>query len=183
MCKLDDRRGTLASTNIANAIKENKESNEYLSGEMMTVKDENKDLREQVIALIAAQNAVPAPAPSLAPTDTSSLTAATIQAQQYQAMQVQIAALQQAAKAPAAAPAPAAKKVPKKGANDLGGGQQTVRRYPLLNNYCHSCGFDVKHDSPTCPYKQPGHKDCAIITNRMGGSSRNCFHFTGVFTA
>ena len=147
MCKLDDQRGTLASTNIANAIKENKESNEYLSGEMTTVKDENKDLREQITALIAAQNAAPPPAPSLAPTDTSSLTAATIQAQQYQAMQVQIAALQKAATAaPAAAPAPAAKKVPKKGANDLGGGQRSVRRFPLLNHYCHSCLISYPHE-------------------------------------
>ena len=111
----------------------------------------------------------------------SSLTAATVEAQQYQAMQVQITALQQTSKAPAAAPALAAKKVPKKGANDLGGGQRSVRRFPLLNHYCHSCGYDIKHFNAECKWKEKGHIDCATITNRMGGNTKNSFHFTGTF--
>ena len=59
--------------------------------------------------------------------------------------------------------------------NDLGNGQRGVRRYSGSNNYCWSCGFDIKHNSENCEYKKEGHNPSATITNRMGGSDTNCF--------
>ena len=61
--------------------------------------------------------------------------------------------------------------------NDLGNGQRSVRRYSGSNNYCWSCGFDIKHNSENCEYKKEGHNTSATITNRMGGSDTNCLHY------
>jgi hypothetical protein len=63
--------------------------------------------------------------------------------------------------------------------NDLPNGQRSKRRHPTSDSYCHTCGFDLppKHDSKTCRWKKDGHKDSATITNKMGGSERNCFHY------
>ena len=46
------------------------------------------------------------------------------------------------------------------------------------NSYCYKCGFDFTpgHISKTCKYKTKKHKDGAIIKNRMGGYTKNCFH-------
>ena len=61
--------------------------------------------------------------------------------------------------------------------NDLENGQRSVRRYSGSNNYCWSCGFDIKHNSEHCEYKKEGHNTSATITNQMGGSDTNCFHY------
>ena len=61
--------------------------------------------------------------------------------------------------------------------NDLGNGQISVRRYSGSDNYCWSCGFYIKHNSENCEYKKEGHNPSATITNRMGGSDTNCFHY------
>ena len=65
--------------------------------------------------------------------------------------------------------------------NDKKGGERSVRRWPNSTIYCWSCGFDLKEDHHTkvaggCRWKKYGHKDDATIENRMGGSTRNCFH-------
>ena len=62
--------------------------------------------------------------------------------------------------------------------NDLPDGERTKRRYQN-NNYCSTCGFDVRHTSKTCQYKakNPNHNDAATITNMLGGSKRNVFHY------
>ena len=46
-----------------------------------------------------------------------------------------------------------------------------VKRYEN-QNYCHSCGFDVKstHNSQTCPKPRPGHQYNTTRFNTMGGS-------------
>ena len=61
--------------------------------------------------------------------------------------------------------------------NDLGNGQRSVRCYSGSNNYCWSCGFDIKHNSENCEYKKEGPNPSATITNQMGGSDTNCFHY------
>ena len=38
--------------------------------------------------------------------------------------------------------------------NDLRNGQRSVRRYSGRNNYCWSCGFDIKHNIENCEYKK-----------------------------
>jgi hypothetical protein len=64
--------------------------------------------------------------------------------------------------------------------NDLPNGQRSKRRHPDSNAYCFSCGYDLppKHDSKTCKWKKEGHKDNATLQNKIGGSERNCFHYT-----
>jgi hypothetical protein len=63
--------------------------------------------------------------------------------------------------------------------NDLPNGQRSKRRHPTSNTYCFSCGYDLpsKHTSKTCKWKKDGHNDEATITNKMGGTNRNCFHY------
>ena len=61
--------------------------------------------------------------------------------------------------------------------NDLVIGQRSVPRYSGSNNYCWSCGFDIKHNSENCEYKKAGHNTSAIITNQMGGSDTISFHY------
>ena len=65
--------------------------------------------------------------------------------------------------------------------NDLPGGERTVRRHPNSNAYCSSCGFDLPeaHTSATCKHQKAGHNKAHTITNRVGGSTRNCFHYKG----
>ena len=65
--------------------------------------------------------------------------------------------------------------------NDLPNGQRSKRRHPDSDSYCHSCGYDLPptHISKTCRWKKDGHNDEATITNKMGGSERNCFYFKG----
>ena len=65
--------------------------------------------------------------------------------------------------------------------NDKKGGERSVRRWPNSDVYCWSCGYDLREDHHTknpggCRWKKYGHKDDATIENRMGGSTRNCFH-------
>ena len=37
--------------------------------------------------------------------------------------------------------------------NHLGNGQRSICRYSGSNNYCWSCGFNIKHNSENCEYK------------------------------
>jgi hypothetical protein len=63
--------------------------------------------------------------------------------------------------------------------NDLPNGQRSKRRYPTSTAYCFSCGYDLppKHTSKTCKWKKDGHNGETAITNKMGGSERNCFRY------
>ena len=63
--------------------------------------------------------------------------------------------------------------------NNMRGGERSVQQSPESNVYCWSYGFDLKenhHANGGCKWKSDGHKDEATIENRMGGSTRNCFH-------
>ena len=62
--------------------------------------------------------------------------------------------------------------------NDLPGGERTVRRHPNSNACCSTCGFDLPeaHTSATCKHQKEGHNKAHTVTNRVGGSTRNCFH-------
>jgi hypothetical protein len=53
-------------------------------------------------------------------------------------------------------------------------GTRNTRRWDN-DNYCWTCGFDIKHTSRTCEYiKEPeNHQKEATATNIMGGSTRN----------
>ena len=53
-------------------------------------------------------------------------------------------------------------------------GVRTRRRWDN-DNYCWTCGFDVKHTSSNCKYIKDttDHKTEATVTNTMGGSTRN----------
>jgi hypothetical protein len=53
-------------------------------------------------------------------------------------------------------------------------GIRTTRRWNN-DNYCWTCGFDIKHNSMTCQYiKEPEkHQKEATATNTMEGSTRN----------
>ena len=55
-----------------------------------------------------------------------------------------------------------------------GDGTRTCRRWDN-DNYCWTCGFDIKHNSMTCIYIKDAtaHKKEATATNTMGGSTRN----------
>ena len=62
--------------------------------------------------------------------------------------------------------------------------QRSVRQY-TNDDYCHSCRFDMveKHTSASCTWKKENHNVLATITNRLEGTSKNCFHYKGNFTA
>ena len=62
--------------------------------------------------------------------------------------------------------------------------QRSVHRY-THDNYCHTCGFDIAldHAIGNCRWKGPDYNDAATITNQLGGTSKNCFHYKGNFTA
>ena len=53
-------------------------------------------------------------------------------------------------------------------------GSRTTRRWDN-DNYCWTCGFDIKHTSDTCKYIKDAtaHKKEATANNPMGGSTRN----------
>ena len=53
-------------------------------------------------------------------------------------------------------------------------GCRTCRRWDN-DEYCWTCGFDIKHNSMTCKYikDHANHKKEATATNTMGGSTRN----------
>jgi hypothetical protein len=45
-------------------------------------------------------------------------------------------------------------------------------KYCKADTYCWSCGYDCSrnHDSKTCEYKAPGHREAATGANPLGGS-------------
>jgi hypothetical protein len=53
-------------------------------------------------------------------------------------------------------------------------GTRPTRRWDN-DNYCWTCGFDIKHTSETCKYIKgtANHKKEATATNTMNGSSQN----------
>jgi hypothetical protein len=53
-------------------------------------------------------------------------------------------------------------------------GTRLARRWDN-DNYCWTCGFDIKHTSETCKYikDKVNHKKEATATNTMNGYSRN----------
>jgi hypothetical protein len=53
-------------------------------------------------------------------------------------------------------------------------GVRTTRRWDN-DNYCWTCGYDIKHTSNNCKYIKDttNHKKEATATNTMGGSNRN----------
>ena len=53
-------------------------------------------------------------------------------------------------------------------------GTRSCRRWDN-DNYCWTCGFDIKHCSMTCVYikDEANHKKEATADNTMGGSQRN----------
>ena len=185
--KIGGRKGSLASQNIANLVEDaNKQSTEVLSGELLIQAEEIRSLKETLDAMkhMSGSGGVP----SMVNTDTSS-----VMSQQNQAYQVEIATLRAAAAAAAATPTTVVQKKIKKDKrndNDMVATtahpykQRSVRRY-THDNYCHTCGYDIAdtHSSANCKWKGANHKDCATITNRMGGTSKNCFHYKGTFAA
>ena len=60
------------------------------------------------------------------------------------------------------------------------GKERSQRNNPDSNEWCHSCGFDVIHNSTNCRHRLDGHDATAVWTDRTrlptSGSPRNC-HF------
>ena len=184
--KIGRRKGSLGSQNIANLVEDaNKQSTEVLSGELLVQAEEIRSLRESLDAMKHLTGV-----PLMVNTDTSS-----VMSQQNQVYQVEIVTLRAAAAAAAAttqsvATPPGKHKKDKRNDYDMAATaahpykQQSVRRY-THDNYCHTCWFDIalNHASGKCSWKGPNHNDVATITNRLGGTSKNYFHYKGNFTA
>jgi hypothetical protein len=182
--KNQKRSGTLKEIGIANQVKEQLETNRDNTetvAQFQVEQAQTIDALQARLALLEAQKgqaygAQGPPAvitPPSAPDDMSQIT--TI-------LQAVMAAQ---AKPPADNGGTDGRKTARKGTrqwntndNDLPNGQRSKRRHPDSTTYCFSCGFDLppKHTSKTCKWKKDGHKDKATISNKMGGSERNCFH-------
>ena len=192
--RFENRRGTLGTANIANLVEEStKISTEILSGELL--------IQAETIARLGAQlddrkQSPPFPpssgVPSMVNTDTSS-----VMSQQQQAMQVEINSLKAVAVVAAAAaavvnPSLARCQTPKANQNDTD--MEATVAWPYKqrsvccythDNYCHTCSFDIakNHTSTSCTWNGPNHNVAATITNCLGGTAKNCFHYKGAFTA
>jgi hypothetical protein len=165
---------TLKAVGIANAVKEqvnqNKENQQLLAQATVEAHDKIEQLETKQAQLYAALMAKQ-PQSQTQPQPLQDNTAATIKALTYK-----INRLESASSA---------------GNRDGGGnrgsrggqknfpsngkdGIRTTRRW-CNDNYCWTCGFDIKHNSMTCQYiKEPTkHQTLATANNTMGGSPRN----------
>ena len=182
--RIEGRKRMLATANIANLVENStKQATEILSGELLVQVEEMCALRAQI-----ERNTVGDGVPSLVNTGTLSIMSSV----QYQAMKVEIDSLKAVVATAAAATTtttPNNHKKDKCNDNDIAAKaahpykQRPVRRY-THDNYCHTCGFDIAeiHSSTHCKWKGKDHNVLATITNQLGGTSKNCFHYKGNFT-
>jgi hypothetical protein len=159
--------GTLKAIGIANAVKEqadqNKENQRVLAQATVEANDKIESLEKQQAQLYAALIAKqPQQIPPL-----QDKTAATIKA-----LTVKINRLEGGSGSGG-----------RGGYGKIGsksflwnndGGIRTTRRWDN-DQYCWTCGYDIKHTSMTCVYitDTANHKKEATATNTMGGSTRN----------
>jgi hypothetical protein len=162
--------GTLKAIGIANAVKEqvdqNKENQRILAQATVEANDKIEHLEKQQAQLYAALMAKQPPQQK--PSPLQDTTAATIKALTYKINRLE------------------------NGGGSGNGGQGGYRKmgstnYPRNNdgirstrrwnndNYCWTCGYDIKHNSLTCKYIKDvtQHEKEATATNTMNGSTRN----------
>ena len=60
---------------------------------------------------------------------------------------------------------------------DGGGGGARRRRKRRRMRSTPAATVTISHNSENCEYKKEGHNPSATITNRMGASDTNCFHY------
>jgi hypothetical protein len=171
--------GTLKQVGIANAVKEqvnqNKENQQLLAQATYEANDKIDQLEKQqaqlYAALMAKQPQNPNPNPQPQPLQDN--TAATIKA-----LTDKINRLEQGGNSNKRGG----------GSGSQGGGKRhkgwllpngkdgtrNTRRWDN-DNYCWTCGFDIKHNSMTCQYitEPEKHQKGATATNTMNGSTRN----------
>jgi len=156
--------GTLKAIGIANAVKEqvdqNKENQQILAQATDEANDKIEQLEKQQAQLYAALMAKQPQQPS----PLQDTTAATIKALTDKINRLE------------AGHNTGGGKGPSRGGFVTNGkdGIRTRRRWDN-DNYCWTCGFDVKHTSSNCKYIKDttNHKPEATVTNTMGGSTRN----------
>jgi len=159
--------GTLKAVGIANAVKEqvsqNKENQQLLAQATDEANDKIEQLEKQQAQLFAAFMAKqPQSQPPLQPLQDS--TAATIKALTDKINRLE------AANSGGGGSRGGQKNYPSNGKDGI----RTTRRWNN-DNYCWTCGFDIKHNSTTCRYiKEPTkHQSLATASDTMGGSTRN----------
>jgi len=161
-------KGTFKAIGIANAVKEqvdqNKE-NQLILAQATDEANDKIDLLEKQTAQLYAALMAKQPQQQQQPSPLQDTTAATIKA-----LTDKINRLEASAGG--------------RGAGNRGGtntfqrngkdGTRTTRRWDN-DNYCWTCGFDIRHTSKTCKYIKDvtAHKNEATATNTMGGSTRN----------
>jgi hypothetical protein len=154
--------GTLKAIGITNAVKEqdnqNKENQRVLAQAMIEANDKIEQLEKQQAQLYAALMAKQPPVAPLQDT-----TAATIKALTDESGGNGGTGRGQYIKS-------GGQNFPANGKD----GTRIARRWDN-DNYCWTCGFDIKHTSETCKYIKDtvNHRKEATATNTMNGSIRN----------
>jgi hypothetical protein len=164
--------GTLKQLGIANAVKEqvnqNKENQQLLAQATDEASDKIEQLEKQhaqlYAALMAKQPSQPQPQPL------QDNTAATIKALTDKINRLESASSGSNRGGGGGGSRGGQKHFPSNGKDGI----RTTRRWNN-DNYCWTCGYDIKHNSMTCQYiKDPAkHQTLATANNTMGGSPRN----------
>jgi hypothetical protein len=164
---------TLKAVGIANAVKEqvnqNKENQQLLAQATDEANDKIEQLEKQQAQLYAALMAKqPQPQPQLQPLQDN--TATTIKALTDKINRLESASSGGNRGGGGGGSRGGQNNYPSNGKDGI----RTTRRW-CNDNYCWTCGFDIKHNSMTCQYiKEPEkHQKQATATNTMGGSTRN----------
>jgi hypothetical protein len=163
--------GTLKAMGIANAVKEqvdqNKENQQLLAQASDEANDKIEQLEKQQAQLYAA---LMAKQPQAQPQPLQDNTAATIKALTDKINRLKSASSSNNRGGGGGGSRGGQKNYPSNGKDGI----RTTRRWNN-DNYCWTCGFDIKHNSMTCQYiKEPEkHKKEATATNTMEGSTRN----------
>jgi hypothetical protein len=163
--------GTLKAMGIANAVKEqvdqNKENQQLLAQASDEANDKIEQLEKQQAQLYAA---LMAKQPQSQPQPLQNNTAATIKALTDKINRLKAASSSNNRGGGGGGSRGGQKNHPSNGKDGI----RTTRRWNN-DNYCWTCGFDIKHNSMTCQYiKEPEkHQKEATATNTMEGSTRN----------
>jgi hypothetical protein len=159
--------GTLKAIGIANAVKEqvnqNKENQRVLAQATVEANDKIEQLEKQQAQLYAALMAKQPPVAPLQDTTAATIKALTDKINRLESGTNGGTGRGQYRKA-------GGQNFPANGKD----GTRIARRWDN-DNYCWTCGFDIKHTSETCKYIKDtvNHKKEATATNTMNGSSRN----------
>jgi hypothetical protein len=159
---------TLKAVGMANAVNEqvnqNKENQQLLAQATYEANDKIEQLEKQQAQLYAA---LMAKQPQSQPQPLQDSTAATIKALTDKINRLESASSGGNRGGGGGGSRGGQKNYPSNGKDGI----RTTRRW-CNDNYCWTCGFDIKHNSRTCQYiKEPAkHQPLATATNTMNGS-------------